>query len=680
MKKILFLLLTFGMFLDFARTDTFAQDTLTNSKGKYLLKDAFFSADSSFIFSPNVSKMLPPVVLPPQKLVSCDNGDSRFSLLKVVADDKNISFQFDAANLSAGTWQIGGITGEFFPTSNVVIFPEPSLNGGTYTLVIKGTSCEGSASKKFVIEGTPPKPPPIFRVANVDVFSSFKNANGKFSTANINWSVDSKISRYFLGAVDWRSAETAPSSGIPGYDYNPLIFETTELPWKFGKWVQQNVYTDVKRAVGPDYVVDTTTRLFEFDIKFPKFSLPSGKFVIADFETERSSDAMLERGVTFAKNTTDVKNRVFFLSDEWVHRIGCPRPYVTPTSEFQKWITETPAATILESFKYSIRPYSSYAYIMLNWEAVMFGVPDSERYKLTNCLRWYSEQNYNAKLGAWMQSGLSTSRSTLNGTFNHADYAGISSFLGTESEFRNRYKKFGGQPDYAKYLDVNLIGGYQNFPTDDAIIHHYLLELQANKRYYPKKLTLASIWHDIEIMEGWQLSPTTPTGSNYVFYNKPAVFNQTMYNWGVWTVAVGDGYNCWSDPVQWTTSISDYPYAAVSFSGQKLPPVAGKMYARNNLKNIDWLQRGVWQVSKHKDIIEAKTEWVYPMAVEDSYRDKKPLIAYKLSSDGSEALVLALDMFSGEGVNNHTISLPNAGEETKIITAGTFTTVQRIQL
>jgi hypothetical protein len=515
---------------------------------------------------------------------------------------------------------------------------------------------------------------------SADAFSVFKMSNGRISASGINDSVDANKARYFLGAVDWRKAPTAPSNGVAGYDYNPLIYETGDKPWEFGKFVQANFYTSGKRAVGPDYSVDTSTRLYEFDVKFPEFKLPKGKMVAADFQTERSGDGMLQRGVTYAKNTTEPGSRIYFLGDHWLHEVGCPQAYSVSAEAFQEWLRSTSADTILESFQRNIKPYSNYGYIMLNWEAVMYDVPNDQRYKLVNCLKWYSEQNYQARLSAWMQAGFTTSRASFEGDFNYADYAGISSFSGTESEFRAKYKKFGGQPDYAQYLDVGLIGGYQNYVTEDGVIHHYLLEYLVNKKYYPDKLAIASIWHDLEAIN-WQLMPMTPPGADYQYFNKAAVLNQSMYNWGVWTVAVGDGYHSWSDPIQWTDRMTDYPPGSTTFSGQPLQMVAGKMYARNNLKNIDWLQRGVWEVSQHADIIDAKSAWIFPVSVEDSYAKKTPLIAYKLSRDGSAALVLALDMWGGEG--SHKIDFPNSPlgfKNRKIVVNGTFTTVQQIKL
>jgi hypothetical protein len=675
MKKFFGLLLV--AFFGLLSLGAFAQDTLVTSKGKYVLKDAYYAADTTFMFAAKIEKVFISEVAPIDNCRQVVNWDNTKFTKVIAANPDFVSYTVSTDNPKAKVE---------YSADNVIWQDSPVLKLHNSTncegIFFRLKGCENLSTWGCVVPFTtkPPLPsPPDVGIVKRAIFSSgFGEKNGRLSTASHNLTIAKSDARYFLGAVGWRDVSSSPQDGLSGYDYNPLVFEKGEQPWAFGDWIQNDVYATGKRAVGPEYLVDTTTRLYEFDVKFPEFSLPAGKVVAVDAETERSSDNMLKRGVTFAKSTTDKSKEIHFLGDEWLHKVGCPPAYSSSPAAFQAWLRNTPADVILRSFQDRVRNYTGYGYIMLNWEAVMFNVPDDQRYKLSGVFKWYAEQNYNAKLGAWMQAGFNMSRAAFEGDFRFDLYDGITNFKGTASEFRNRYKCFGGQPDYAKHLDVLLIGGYQNFATNDGIIHHYLLEYLANKKFFPSKLVLASIWHDQEHLQGWKLTPVTPAGAAYTFWNKPAVFNQTMYNWGVWTVAVGDGFNLWSDPVKWTNNVKDYPVGAVDFYGNQLTGTGGKMYARNNLKNIDWLMRGVWEVSQHSDIINAKTKWIFPVSVEDSYARKTVLTAYKLSTDGAEALVLSLDMFSGAGVNESPLPKPPFGQG--ITTNGTWTTVQRIKL
>jgi hypothetical protein len=688
MKKLLILLLAFGASAPLSHL--YGQDTLKTPKGKYLLTDAVWGKDSGFVFSANVTKALRQAQ--GDKTDNCKEvvGWDNFKFSKVLNSDP------DFVNYSVATDN---------PAAKVEYSSDNANWQDSRVLKLRNsTNCEAIF---FRLKGCDTEPKwgcviPFTTVTTVldsartdrlqtterTVFARFSDTNGRIGAADINLTVAKSKALYFLGARGWRHVLAAPEAGLTGYDYNPIIFEQGTKPWEFGDWVQTDVYTSggfgsaqsPARAVGPDYAIDTTTRLFEFDVKFPEFKLPDGKIVVMDAETERSSVGMLKRGVTFAKNTTDISKRVIFISDGWLHAIGCPPAYTSP-QDFQEWLRNTSADRILQSFQRQTSKYRDYGYLMLNWEAVMFNVPDDQRFKLTNCLRWYSEQNYHAKLAAWMQTGFATSRVQLEGDFNLADYAGIYNFSGTEAEFRKRYTRFSGQPDYARYLDVLQVGGYQNFATNDGIIHHYVLEYLANKKFYPTKNVLASVWHDQEHLGNWKLTPVTPAGADYVFWNKPAAFNQTMWNWGVWTVAFGDGKHTWSDPVKWTNTITDYPFGAKTFDGRPLQGTPGKMFARNNLKNIDWMMRGVWEVSQHKDIIDAPTKWQFTVDPAISYQKRELLMAYKLSRDGTEALVLALDMFGGEGVNEHVFPQPPYSFSGKNFTTnGTWTSVIRVKL
>lgn len=679
MKKLLILFLLAAGFAQ----PTYGQDTLITPKGRYLLKETFFSKDSSFVFSADVRKIVavvpPPVVEPDPEppLVSCDNGDSGFSILEVSATTNSVEFKFNAANLSAGTWKIGVLSGDFSPTSNLVIIPV-KLSAGIYTLEITGTSCSGKAYRKFAIAGIPPpvvEPKVVAKSTPVEIFKNvFKIADNRVLGEPYVIPV-SASGGWFLGQRDYSKVESFATTGLSGYDYNPVVMDRGELPWVFRNWVQADYYSISPIKVGPAYARNKNTNLWEFDLKFPEFTLPKGKTVALDTESERSSDAMLKRGVTYAKNTTDIGKSIYFVSDDWATRIGCPQAYTSSPEVFQNWIRSTSAETILNSFKYIISRYKDRGYIMLNWEAVMHNVPNDQRYKLANCLKWYSEQGFNAKIAAWTQTGLKTSRISFEGDYNLSCYDGVTTFTGTETEFRNKFCRWGGSPDYAKYLDVLQIGGYVNFQTETGIIHHYLIEYLVNKRYYPTKKILATTWHDVEAIN-WNLSQSIVGEARY--WNKAAVFNQTMYNTGVWSVAVGDGFHMWSDPVKWTATLTDYPWGTKDLNDKTLPFVAGKAYARNNMKNMDWTMRGVYDVSQHSDIIEANTKWVFPTSPEKSFLEKSLLTAYKLSGDGTEALILAHDAFNGESAHEYNINV--AGKGFDITVDGTWTSVKRIKL
>ncbi|MFB0909123.1 MAG: hypothetical protein QMB03_12785, partial [Spirosomataceae bacterium] len=170
--------------------------------------------------------------------------------------------------------------------------------------------------------------------------------------------------------------------------------------------------------------------------------------------------------------------------------------------------------------------------------------------------------------------------------------------------------------------------------------------------------------------------------ANYYCYIKPAVFPQTMFNWGVWTVAVGDGFDCWYDPWYVTNDISQNGFNCFNSREKDLPIALPAQYPHSPLKNVDDLMAGVWAVSQHKDIIEAKTNWRFIQTPDESLFGRKPMIAYKFSEKASEALVLIYDAFSGETVTEHqtTIQLPDGtNKPLNVKTFGTRTSVMRVK-
>lgn len=95
--------------------------------------------------------------------VSCDvSNTSPFAVSSAIYDatDHTLTFQFNASNLTAGTWSIlngstvvgaGSIP---VPTSSTIVLPNiPVLTDGSYTFQLVGGSCTGTASKTFTVSG-----------------------------------------------------------------------------------------------------------------------------------------------------------------------------------------------------------------------------------------------------------------------------------------------------------------------------------------------------------------------------------------------------------------------------------------------------------------------------------------------------------------------------------------------
>jgi hypothetical protein len=108
----------------------------------------------------------------------------------------------------------------------------------------------------------------------------------------------------------------------------------------------------------------------------------------------------------------------------------------------------------------------------------------------------------------------------------------------------------------------------------------------------------------------------------------------------------------------------------------------------------DWAYIGMFQVAQNRDLIEAPTSWQIPSIKKSDttftsgtenypvmlYNKQLPIARYKLSSDGSEALVLIQNQSNnGYTKATHTLRLPARGDyEFTVDTWGQFTTVLRL--
>jgi hypothetical protein len=500
--------------------------------------------------------------------------------------------------------------------------------------------------------------------------------------------------RYFLENEHSQRVSRTPLAitGMDGYDFAPIVANNKRDAWTFDGWKQEYISVEGNRDVWKDgnatyflkpfgYKTDLSTNLMDFDLRFPEFTLPKNKFVIVQATPLRPTN-YLQKGVSFVKDTPGA-NGFSFVGDQWLYDLGCPMAHVTTQEEMDKWCQNVNADKLLASFIDKVyNPNKDFGYVMLNWEAVnrRWNV---RRDKIIRCLEYWSKNPHNAKLALWTVSGISIPRPIFQGI--NYDYTNLLNFRGDINGLSQQFKDWVSVDfDYAKYVEIGQIGGYQIYPNEDGIIHHYLTELFLHKKYNRTKTMLATIWHDQEPIANFGLDYVRVDygGGSYLSQMKPRVTPSMAYNWGVWTLAVGDGFDCWSDPHYWSENKADWGGNAFDLNMQPLPLKYGEKasrYAVQPMKNIDWLMSGVWSVSANKDIIDDATAWRFAEAPSRSYNAKKVLIAYKLTKDNKEALVLALNSFGKtDGETTHNFFINSKMYQVK--TYGRFTSVVRMSL
>jgi len=500
--------------------------------------------------------------------------------------------------------------------------------------------------------------------------------------------------RYWIESYTWSKVPSSKNiiKGMNGYDFAPIV-SNQNSKYEYGEWNQQYISIGQKDTWNDNgkyflkpkgYKTDTKTHLWDFDLKFPDFSLPKGKIVVIQATPKREIGVhnYLKKGVSYVKDKQGSQGYTF-VSDGWLIDLGCPPAYDSrPNAKeiFDNWCSEVDGDKLLQSFINNVYYPNRYnGYVMLNWEHVghKWNVRND---KIMRCLEYWQAHEHTAKMALWTVSGVSMGKPVFQGL--GIDFSDALNFNGTIEEFRN---KFGNNitvdDSYSKYVEISQVGGYMNYPIDDGVVHHYLFEYLLNKKFYPNKQVLVTAWFDQELINTFDLGrvKVESVDGTYFAQVKPKTFPSITFNWGVWSM-LGDGIDLWSDPNYWTDDKRYWGWGAVDINGKELAmkhDEVGAKYPSQSMKSIDWLMAGVWSMSENKDIIEYSSEWKFITLPTKSYHEKSVLIAYKIK--GNEVLVLGFDGFCNpDEVKEHKFDINGKGY--KIKTHGRFTSVMRMNL
>jgi len=502
-------------------------------------------------------------------------------------------------------------------------------------------------------------------------------------------------SRYIVEGTDWDKVSSKPQTikGMAGYDFAPIELNQLDNIWTYGTWNQEYVSIAGKRDIWQDdnatyflkpvgYSTNLNYNLMDFDLRFPDFTLPKNKTVVMQPTPKREIGVYnyLKKGVSAVKDRRDDKGYVF-VSDAWLTDLGCPPAYTSTKEAMDKWCEEVDADALLNSFIHSVYfPCRWSNVVLLNWEHVgnRWNV---RKDKIIRCLEYWKNNEHTAKLGMYAVNGLSLGRPKFQG-LNH-NYTELLEFNGSLDEFQRKFSEHVSvDMTYAKYVEIAMVGGYMNYPIEEGVIHHYLLELLMHRKFNKEKTILANTWFDQEFINGFDIGRVKVDSEDGSYYAevKPKVFPSVGFNWGVWSVALGDGIDVWSDPNYWTEEKRFWGWGAKDMNWNELPNKHDEVLSRypsQPMKVIDWIMSGVYSVSINKDIIEHDSNWEFITLPTKSFHEKSVMIAYKVK--GNDALILALDGFcSPDEVKEHKLNIK--GKEYKIKTHGRYTSVVRMNL
>lgn len=199
---------------------------------------------------------------------------------------------------------------------------------------------------------------------------------------------------------------------------------------------------------------------------------------------------------------------------------------------------------------------------------------------------------------------------------------------------------------------------------------------------------------------GYERIYTDWSGANNGEY-RPQPAPSTIQSQAVWSMAYADGSWCWEsytqgeepESINWWQNYLGYNGEFENQVWYKTIGAYGETRSRSN-GSWDWYYIGFWQVLQHKDIIVAPTLWKkaetywngqwttgernYPVFL---FYLRAPIVTYKLSEDGSEALMLVISPFNnGYTKETHRVRLPTKGNREFLVdTWGNYTSVIRIK-
>jgi len=206
-------------------------------------------------------------------------------------------------------------------------------------------------------------------------------------------------------------------------------------------------------------------------------------------------------------------------------------------------------------------------------------------------------------------------------------------------------------------------------------------------------------WYKQEIVAGsdytYQRKAVTSSGNQYnTDRNRLEASPSMMYNMAVWSMTYADGLYFWYQAkLGEETGAARADGEANGYSDGTIESKWGKHWCVGK-SSYDWAYIGYLHASQNKDIIAANTDWKtpnyslgggswtsgtqdYPVSL---FNQSRPISKYKLSADGTEALIIIYNGYSnGYTKATHTLRLPDkANYQFTVDTWGSFTTVLRL--
>lgn len=522
------------------------------------------------------------------------------------------------------------------------------------------------------------------------------------------------------GNEPFQSFENLNFTDLKGYAFAPIItyLDKNEF-WRGKKFVQPFFYIPADTTISiyqldnqqyfikpPQLTFHLTSHLPQYYKSFPNYELPKSKIGVNMFKTlDMNAEAVLARGNSLAPIASLPKEKqVIYDYDDWLYKSGCPKAYSVSNEEVSKWLENVNEQQLLQNFiEHFYNRYKDYGYVAMDFEAISGGFYGKGIYKIEKCLNYWKTHPHTAQLAICGYKGVGLSRIYIEGNNEARIIESALNFKGTIEQFLAIYKEnpFQTNSVFEKYIDFHQVGNYLNYPVNYGYIHHFLIENELSKKYFPSKKNIVNFWHNQEYVGDFELGWTyfkLANGKPLKKYIKPVTFPDAMYNAAVWAFSLADGGEIWSEPYPRTNNIENYGWGGNTYSmnDEQQPDKFGpefSIYAEQNFQNIDWWEAGKWAVSQNADIIEANTQWEFISSKREnenwtsektklphfSLYEKTPLVAIKFDKNKQNALVLVYDAWNNP-LKKQTIEVMIQNKKYVLFQIGRYSSVVRIKL
>lgn len=485
-------------------------------------------------------------------------------------------------------------------------------------------------------------------------------------------------------------------------------FFNPDKPWEVRESYQEIILLGGRPSIGlPEWFHVPTNRLaYDFDegTWFPSgWTLPRGKYALwqgaakARQQDRHGQCPMYDFGFTHVSPVamtpgggrgTRERRAHLFGDNEWIPHDGARDTFSVDPTEPKNWK--------IESFHYWAEQC---AIIIPDFEAPNYSTWRDHQYEaFARLIGEVRARSPDVRVGCWGVGVVKSSYRIFDSIWEGKP-TGVVDRRGAQ-QWREKYE----HPEADLHpvltrcqLNLGNPSVYWINNSKPSQLYAFVQEWEQGKLARPDVPNILSSWIQVEFVDGYPLSPYRFVDARgrvrdeALKHQAPASLTYALSLFGH---CVMDGLQCWEIGARYSEDLADY----ADWRAHEQPPkhiINGVetpvYYYLKYFGFYNYHVLGMWQASRHKDIIEAATPWEMPelwtsrnkvwRTGDERYPSyvnlhREPLIRVKLSGDGKTLLVLACNPHN-QAVEQVRIRRPGTQAEYAIELVGCFPVIQR---